>query len=257
METFFIKKIINRPLFDNSPSLIINGLFDYNTEKIDIVSFTKNQEEFEIIDKDIDEEIKKKKEEMINVLNDEKKRIIKILEYFIINVNINNIQLPFYKIYDYENISKFMKSKVKKHSNNNYFDIVKFNLKNGINKDKELILSKISQMTNSNINVLNEIKLATLYIIIQIIELFNIYLKSIHYSIELINENPSNSNEEYLINMDNKFFNITDDEINICHHNFIKNTYNKNIDKNNFSITSSTIIKIKKNSNKNYEILFK
>lgn len=257
METTFIKNIINRPLFDNSPSLIINGLFDYNPEKIDIVSFTKNQEEFEIIDKDIDEETKKKKEEMINVLNDEKKRIIKILEYFIINVDVNKIQLPFYKIYDYENISKFMKSKVKKHSNNNYFDIIKFNIKNGINKDKELILSKFSQMINSNIDGLNEFKLATLYIIIQIIELFNIYLKSIHYSIELINENPSNTNEDYLINMDNKFFNITDDEINICHHNFIKNAYNKNIDKNNFSITSSTIIKIKKNSNKNYEILFK
>jgi hypothetical protein len=257
METPFIKTIINRQLFDNSESLIINGILDYNPEKIDIISFSKNQEEFEIIDKDLDEDLKKKKEEMINVLNEEKRRIIKILEYFIVNVDINKIQLSFYKIYDYDNISKFMKTKVKKHSNNNYFDIVKFNIKNGINKDKELIISKFFQMTNTNIECLNEIKLATLYIIIQIIELFNIYLKSIHYSIELINDNPSNTNEDYLINMDNKFFNITDDEINIYHHNFIKNAYNKNIDKNNFSITSSTFIKIKKNSNKNYEILFK
>jgi len=54
--------------------------------------------------------------------------------------------------------------------------------------------------------------------------------------------------------MDNKFFNITDDEINISHHNIIKNAYNKNVDKDKFSITSSTIIKIKKKTN---EIIFK
>jgi hypothetical protein len=53
--------------------------------------------------------------------------------------------------------------------------------------------------------------------------------------------------------MDNKFFNITDDEINIYHHNFIKNAYNKNIDNNKYSITSSNSIKLKKN----YEIFFK
>ena len=56
METPFIKTIINRQLFDNSESLIINGILDYNPEKIDIISFSKNQEEFEIIDKDLDED---------------------------------------------------------------------------------------------------------------------------------------------------------------------------------------------------------
>jgi hypothetical protein len=146
-----------------------------------------------------------------------------------------------------------MKTKVKKHSNNNFFDINKFIIKNGINKDKELIISKISKMTNKNITDINDFKLATYFIIIQIVELFNIYIKSINYSIELINENPSNCNVDYLINMDNKFFNITDDEINIYHHNFIKNAYNKNIDNNKYSITSSNSIKLKKN----YEIFFK
>jgi hypothetical protein len=254
METLFIKNIINRPLYDNTPNLIINGLFDYNPDKIDIISFTKPQEEFEIIDKDIDEELKKKKDEMINVLNNEKRRIIKMLEYIIVNLDIHKLNLSYYKIYDYDNISKFMKTKVKKHSNNNFFDILKFNIKNGINKNKDVIISKINEMTNnSNINI-NEFKLATYFIIIQIIELFNIYFKSIHYSIELINENPNNTNEDYLINMDNKFFNITDDEINISHHNIIKNAYNKNVDKDKFSITSSTIIKIKKKTN---EIIFK
>lgn len=258
MENLFIKTIINRQLFDNSSSLIFDGIFDYNPEKIDIVSFTKNQEEFEIIDKDIDDELKNKKDEMIKVLNDEKKRIIKILEYLIINIDINKIQFPFYKIYDYDNVSNYMKNKIKKHSNNNFFDIVKFNIKNNINKNKDVIISQFSIMTNNKYyDNLNENKLAILFILIKIIEIFNIYLKSIHYSIDIINENPSNTNEDFLINMDNKFFNITDDEINIYHHNLIKNSFNKNIDKNKFSITSSTIIKIKRNSNKNFEIIFK
>ena len=258
MENLFIKTIINHQLFDNSSSLIFDGIFDYNPEKIDIVSFTKNQEEFEIIDKDIDDELKNKKDEMIKVLNDEKKRIIKILEYLIINIDINKIQFPFYKIYDYDNVSNYMKNKIKKHSNNNFFDIVKFNIKNNINKNKDVIISQFSIMTNNKYyDNLNENKLAILFILIKIIEIFNIYLKSIHYSIDIINENPSNTNEDFLINMDNKFFNITDDEINIYHHNLIKNSFNKNIDKNKFSITSSTIIKIKRNSNKNFEIIFK
>jgi len=254
METPFIKNIINHQLYDNTSSLIIDGIFDYNPEKIDLITFTiTNNEEFEIIDKDIDEELKEKRDNMINVLNDEKKRIIKIFEYLIVNYDIQKFQLPFYKKYDYENISKFMKTKVKKHSNNNFFDINKFIIKNGINKDKDLIISKISKMTNKNITEINDFKLATYFIIIQIVELFNIYIKSINYSIELINENPSNCNVDYLINMDNKFFNITDDEINIYHHNFIKNAYNKNIDNNKYSITSSNSIKLKKN----YEIFFK
>ena len=258
MENLFIKTILNRQLVDNSSSLIFDGIFDYNPEKIDIVSFTKNQEEFEIIDKDIDDELKNKKDEMIKVLNDEKKRIIKILEYLIINIDINKIQFPFYKIYDYDNVSNYMKNKIKKHSNNNFFDIVKFNIKNNINKNKDVIISQFSIMTNNKYyDNLNENKLAILFILIKIIEIFNIYLKSIHYSIDIINENPSNTNEDFLINMDNKFFNITDEDINIYHHNLIKNSFNKNIDKNKFSITSSTIIKIKRNSNKNFEIIFK
>lgn len=260
----YIKKIINQSLYDNTSSLIMNGIFDYNPDKIDIISFMKNQEEFEIIDKDFDEDLKNKKDEIINLLNEEKKRIVKILEFFIVNIDIHKIQLPFYKTYDYDNISNYMKTKVRKHSNNNFFDIVKFNIKNGINKDKEVIITNFSLMTNINKNELsknlNEFKLAIYYILIKITELFNIYLKSINYSIELINENPSILNDDYkdyLIDMDNKFFNITDDEINIFHHNLIKNAFNKNMEKDKMSITSSTIIKIRKNSNKNYEIFFK
>jgi|694.fasta_scaffold00741_7 hypothetical protein len=254
MENLFIKTIINRDIFDNTPSLIIDGIFDYNPEKLDLVSFKKNQEEFEIIDKDIDEDLKNKREEMIKVLNEEKIRVIKILEYLIVNIDINKIQLPYYKTYDYNNVSNFMKNKIKKHSNNNNFDIVKFNIKNSINKNKDLIISQFSTITNiKQFDNLNEIKLATFFILIKIIEIFDIYLKSIHYSIDIINENPLNTNEDYLINMDNKFFNITDDEINIFHHNLIKNSFNKN----NLNITPSTFIKIKRNSNKNFEIIFK
>jgi hypothetical protein len=254
MENLFIKTIINREIFDNTPSLIIEGIFDYNPEKIDLISFTKNQEEFEIIDKDIDEDLKNKKEEMIKVLNEEKRRIIKILEYLIVNIDINKIQLPYYKTYDYNNVSNFMKNRIKKHSNNNFFDIVKFNIKNSINKNKDLIISQISTITNiKHFDNLNEIKLATFFILIKIIDIFDIYLKSIHYSIDIINENPSNTNEDFLINMDNKFFNITDDEINIFHHNLIKNSFNKN----KLNITPSTFIKIKRDTNKNFEIIFK
>jgi hypothetical protein len=258
MENLFIKTIINRKLFDNSSSLNIEGIFDYNPEKINLVSFINNQEEFEIIDKEIDEELKNKKDEMIKVLNDEKKRVIKILEYLIVNIDTQKLQLPFYKTYDYNNVANYMKTKIKKHSNNNFFDIVKFNIKNGINKNKDFIISQFSKMTNiKDIDNLNEIKLAIFFILIKIIEIFNIYFKSIQYSIDIINDNPLNTNEDYLINMDNKFFNITDDEINIYHHNLIKNSFNKNMDKNKLSITSSTIIKIKRNSNKNFEIIFK
>jgi hypothetical protein len=88
-------------------------------------------------------------------------------------------------------------------------------------------------------------------------------LKCIHYSIELLNDEPSiikNENfKDFIINLDNTYFNFVDDEININHHNLIKNSYAKNVDKNksSMSITSSTIIKLKKNSNKNYEIYFK
>jgi hypothetical protein len=45
MENLFIKTIINRKLFDNSSSLNIEGIFDYNPEKINLVSFINNQEE--------------------------------------------------------------------------------------------------------------------------------------------------------------------------------------------------------------------
>lgn len=259
----YIKKIINQSLYDNASSIIMNGIFDYNPNKINIISFMKNQEEFEIIDKDFDEDLKNKKDILINLLDEEKKRIIKILEFFIVNIDIHKIQLPFYKTYDYDNISNHMKTKVRKHINNNFFDIVNFNIKNGIKKNKEFIIENFSLMTNINkdeLSKINDFKLAIYYILIQIIDLFNIYLKSIHYSIELINENPSILNDnykDYIIDMDNKFFNITNDEINIFHHNLIKNAFKKFMEKDKMIITSSTIIKIKKNSNKNYEIFFK
>ena len=54
----------------------------------------------------------------------------------------------------------------------------------------------------------------------------NLIFGDYQYSIDIINENPLNTNEDILVNMDNKFFNITDDEINIYHHNLIKNLSN-------------------------------
>ncbi len=259
MEHLFIKNFKNPSLFLKCPSIDIQGIFDYNPEKETIISFTSQEtEEFEIINKDDDKDFN----ELISKLKDEKSRIIKLLELLIVNADIQKIQLPHFKIYNYENVANHMKTKIKKHSNNNYFDIVKFNLKNGINKDKELILETIKQMSNTDINK-DDIKLAIYFILIKIINLFDIYLKCIHYSIELLNDEPSiikNENfKDFIINLDNTYFNFVDDEININHHNLIKNSYAKNVDKNksSMSITSSTIIKLKKNSNKNYEIYFK
>lgn len=259
MEHLFIKNFKNPSLFLKCPSIDIQGIFDYNPEKETIISFTSQEtEEFEIINKDDDKDFN----ELISKLKDEKSRIIKLLELLIVNADIQKIQLPHFKIYNYENVANHMKTKIKKHSNNNYFDIVKFNLKNGINKDKELILETIKQMSNTDINK-DDIKLAIYFILIKIINLFDIYLKCIHYSIELLNDEPSiikNENfKDFIINLDNTYFNFVDDEININHHNLIKNSYAKNVDKNksSMSITSSTMIKLKKNSNKNYEIYFK
>lgn len=259
MEHLFIKNFKNPSLFLKCPSIDIQGIFDYNPEKETIISFTSQEtEEFEIINKDDDKDFN----ELISKLKDEKSKIIKLLELLIVNADIQKIQLPHFKIYNYENVANHMKTKIKKHSNNNYFDIVKFNLKNGINKDKELILETIKQMSNTDINK-DDIKLAIYFILIKIINLFDIYLKCVHYSIELLNDEPSiikNENfKDFIINLDNTYFNFVDDEININHHNLIKNSYAKNIDKNksSMSITSSTMIKLKKNSNKNYEIYFK
>ena len=259
MEHLFIKNFKNPSLFLKCPSIDIQGIFDYNPEKETIISFTSQEtEEFEIINKDDDKDFN----ELISKLKDEKSRIIKLLELLIVNADIQKIQLPHFKIYNYENVANHMKTKIKKHSNNNYFDIIKFNLKNGINKDKELILETIKQMSNTDINK-DDIKLAIYFILIKIINLFDIYLKCIHYSIELLNYEPSiiyNENfKDFIINLDNTYFNFVDDEININHHNLIKNSYAKNVDKNksSMSITSSTMIKLKKNSNKNYEIYFK
>lgn len=259
MEHLFIKNFKNPSLFLKCPSIDIQGIFDYNPEKETIISFTSQEtEEFEIINKDDDKDFN----ELISKLKDEKSRIIKLLELLIVNADIQKIQLPHFKIYNYENVANHMKTKIKKHSNNNYFDIVKFNLKNGINKDKELILETIKQMSNTDINK-DDIKLAIYFILIKIINLFDIYLKCVHYSIELLNDEPSiikNENfKDFIINLDNTYFNFVDDEININHHNLIKNSYAKNVDKNksSMSITSSTMIKLKKNSNKNYEIYFK
>jgi len=258
MEHLFIKNFKNPSLFLKCPSIDIQGIFDYNPEKETIISFTYQEtEEFEIINKDDDKDFN----ELLSKLKDEKSRIIKLLELLIVNIDIQKVQLPHFKIYNYDNVANHMKTKIKKHSNNNYFDIVKFNLKNGINKDKELIFETIKKMSNIDVNK-DEIKSAIYFILIKIINLFDCYLKCIYYSIELLNDEPSiikNENfKDYIINLDIPYFNIIDDEININHHNLIKNSYAKNIDKNksSLSITSSTMIKLKKNSNKNYEIYF-
>lgn len=259
MEHLFIKNFKNPSLFLKSPSIDIQGIFDYNPEKETIISFISQEtEEFEIINKDDDNDFN----ELISKLKDEKIRIIKLLELLIVNIDIQKTQLPHFKIYNYENVANHMKTKIKKHSNNNYFDIIKFNLKNGINKDKELILETIKKMSNIDVNK-DDIKLAIYFILIKIINLFDCYLKCIHYSIELLNDEPSLIKDEnindFIINLENSSFNFIDDEININHYNLIKNSYVKNVDKNksSLSITSSTMIKLKKNSNKNYEIYFK
>ena len=147
MEHLFIKDIIDYNLFNNTPSIITNNLFNYYDTKEIIVPFDNNNdnnEEFEVINIE-----KEKSHDIINYLNDinkEKARVLKVLEFLIVNIDINKLELPNYKKpSNYDDVPKYLKNKIRKHPNNP-FDINKFFLKNNLKKDE--IIKMLEDMSD-------------------------------------------------------------------------------------------------------------
>lgn len=257
MEFLFIKKIIDKNLYSKSSDINYTDIFNYYPNKENIIKYNLYQDEYNdyefIIDIDATPLTEKEEEEMkvfLSILNEEINRIEKVLEYLIVNIDINKLKLPNYKIYNYDNTSKFIKNKVK--SNTHNFDIKKFIFKNKIDKN-ELVDKMKNILSCDSIDISNDSKLAIYFIIIQILDIYNYYYKSLTYSCKLLEEYPFiyRNKEEYLTIIDNKYMNITNDEINIFHHNLIKNAFITTTNK------YGKIINIKRGKDKNFEILFK
>jgi len=251
---FFINNILYTNIFENQPSLNTNGLFEYNINK-EILNYKKENEnedvDYEIInDTELDENEKKEKEEYIKNINDEIKRVNSIIEYLIVNLNINKIIIPDYKIYNYDNLPKTLRTKVKK--SNHIFDIKMFLLKNKITKDNtEIIIKDFLNINDINFN-LSESKQMIFFILNKIVNIYNLYNKSMLYSLKLLEENPNliKNKENNLVNINKDYFNINETKttISINHFNMINNAYNKsdnkftnkiviNKDKDNFTIS--------------------
>jgi hypothetical protein len=264
MEHFFIKDIIDKNLFNNTPEVIYDNIFNYYDNKENIIEFHKinndnlDNDEFEVIDIE-----KEKSQDIINYIseiNNEKARILKVLEFLIVNIDINKLELPDYKkTANYDNTPNYLKNKIKKHINNNPFDIKKFLTKNEINKNH--IINKISIMTSINENEFkdkSDFKFAIYFILINIINIFNCYYKCLNYSIDLLNKQPEifNNNNKfdyicYIINFQ-ELFKINNNDIIFNHFGIIKNAFPKDSkDK-----LINTII-FSKTPDKNYKISFK
>jgi len=259
----FISDISNNFLYSSQPSLNINGIFNYDINK-EILIFNSNDisnnnsnEDFEIVEVEdinenkLNEEEEKEKILYINEIKDEILRINRIIEYLIINVDINKISIPYYKIYDYSELSKNLRTKIK--NNNHIFDIKKFILKNRINNDEFKNLVKKS-LNKEDVN-LNEFKQMTFFILLQIINIYDNYQKALKYSLAIIDKSPLIfKNKEQIINISKTkdFFNINDtnNSIIIHHLDLIKNTFSKEGKR-------TTKIEINKKKEKNsYEIIF-
>jgi hypothetical protein len=260
-----ISNIINKNLYNNQPSLNIDSIFLYNINNEEILKFNKltldkNEEDFVYIINDnecLNEIEEKEKEEYIKSLQEEIARINKIMEYLVINININKINIPNYKIYDYSELSKNLRTKVK--TKNHKFDIKLFLIKNKINKDEiKIIVKKFLNTTILDFN-LNEYKLMLFFILSKIIDLYDFYHKNLLYSLEIIMELPllirdkeKDNSYKNLININKDIININDTKtiITFNHFNLIKNAFNKSENK----ITS----KIELTKNKDiFEIIFK
>lgn len=257
MEFLFIKKIIDAQVFNKSANVDIKDIFNYYPTKTKLINFCNytdsNPDDYEfVIDIDSNPLTENEEEERTTYMNSLKEEVLKttkVIEYLITNLEISKVKIANFKIYDYDNTSKYIKSKIK--SNNHNLDVKKFIFKNKIDKDE--IIRKIKEMgVIIDGSLIGELKLMTYFILIKIIDIYNIYNKCLVYSINLLEEYPFviRNKDEYLSIIDAKFMNITNDEINIYHHNLIKNSYNSN---NKIGDT----INLKKDKNKNFEILFK
>lgn len=225
METLFIQKIINKELFNKTPSIILDGLFCSN----ELLYTTNDDNEYEFIinidNSNLTEEEEKEKNIFMSLLNEEQNRITNNMKFLIENLNLTKITVQDYKIYDYSDMPNYLKKKMKTHN----CDAKKFIIKNNIDKNK--LISTIAQLTNNEIKIvqLNEIKLIAYFIIIKIIDLFDLYHKSILYTLELLKEHPYlfRCKNEYLMSINPAFFSIKNEEISILHFNTINNAYAK------------------------------
>jgi len=177
MEFLFIKKIIDRNLYSKSPDIKYNDILNYYPNKETIIEYNSYQDESNdyefIIDIDATPLTEKEEEEMkkfLLILKEEINRIQKVLEYLIVNIDVNKLKLPNYKTYNYDNTPKFIKNKVK--SNTHNFDIKKFILKNKIDKN-ELADKMKNILSCDSIDISNDSKLVINYILIQILDLYN------------------------------------------------------------------------------------
>jgi len=260
METLFIKNIVNTELFNKLPSINTDGIFSVDNKQEQIIKFENNNynDEYEFIlnidninNEDLNEDEEKDKNNYISMINEEYKKLTTIIKYIIANIDIEKVIIPDYKIYDYSNIPKNLKSKIKSH--NHIFDAKKFIMKNNI--DKTIINTIISKMKNKELKETNELKIIAFFIITKIMDIFDKYNKCLLYSLELLKEYPYifRYKDDYLITINESYFTINDNNITINHHNIIKNTFIKNNNDN----KKSTLINIGKNKNNNYEINFK
>ena len=264
MEQLFIKNIINKELYSKLADIDLEGIFNYSPDKEEIIKYIeKSNLEYEFIINNIDntslltEEEEKLKDEYITKISQEFIKIKKIFEYLIVNVDINKTIVPYYKIYDYNDTPAFIKKKISKKTH--LFNLQTFLIKNKVNKEE--IIDFAAKIQNLEVKFISkdENKIMLFFVIYKIFEIYTTYDKCIRYSLELLKDYPYliRYKEEYLINVDEKYFNISNDEINITHFNEIKYANNKHIEKDKVSILNSTFVKFIKNKNKIYEILFK
>jgi len=263
MTNFFISSIYDKDIYLKTPNVSYKNILDYDENKSEIITFNyvdignDNTEEFEIIDKDDIQDKDDKKElrdGLMKGFDEERIRVMKVIEYLLVNIDINKIELPYYKSYNYGEVPKYMKTKIKKHVN--HFDINIFINKNKINKDYILKLFNINELNN---------KVVIYHILYKILDIYNHYNKALIYSIELLKKYPDLLKDDkyldYLIKINPNQFVIKNDEIQILHLNEIKNAYSRKEEtnkRNNIQMliqNSSTIIFHKEN--KNYKILFK
>jgi hypothetical protein len=256
MEFLFIKEIINYELFNKTPDVKFKGLFNYYENKTELIEFQCNDhliDDFEFVNDienhNLTEEEEKERNEYLEKVDEELGKIRKIIEFLVVNVELLKIQIPHFKIYDYSNVSKHIKSKIK--SANHQLDIKKFLMKNKIDSDE--IIKKTQELLDTTNEIkLNEFKLMSSFILIIMINIYNYYNKCLLYSKELVQEFPFviKNKDTKLCKIDSELITMNNDEIKIKHCGLIKNSYMSNNKIGDF-------INIHKNKDKNFEILFK
>lgn len=258
MVQHFISNITNNDLFNKQPNISLDGILNYYDTKEQLIiyenyiqgSTESSNENYEIID-DLTEDEEKAKDDFIKTLTDEEARVKKIMEYLIVNVDLNKITIPNYKIYDYSNTPKHLRNKI---NTNHPFDLKKFLIKNGIAKGE--LIPTIEKMTNKKANELNlnEMKTMIYFILTKVFEIYNAYNKSILYSKEILKEKPLfYKNKDALVSLNPNLMKLdinNNNKIEVIHLNTIKNAFakNTNSDKKSstVSINSSTTIIIEK-----------